>query len=75
MAAQVRGAFQQVFGRSPHKLGMYQVYDVSHNIAKKEEHTLPDGTKKQLLVHRWAEQAASILHMVLPALRHKWSTV
>lgn len=52
MAHQVRGAFQEVFGSNPHKLGMYQVYDVSHNIAKKEEHTLPDGTRKQLLVHR-----------------------
>lgn len=54
MAYQVRGAFQKVFGSSPHKLGMYQVYDVSHNIAKKEEHTLQDGTKKELLVHRCA---------------------
>lgn len=57
MAYQVRGAFQEVFGKSPQKLGMYQVYDVSHNIAKREEHTLPDGTRKELLVHRYMRGA------------------
>jgi tRNA-splicing ligase RtcB len=53
MAHQVRAAFSKVFGSSAHKLGMHQVYDVSHNIAKQEMHTLPDGSKKKVLVHRW----------------------
>eukprot|EP00775_Hariotina_reticulata_P006207 gene6207-6443_t len=52
MAHQVRSAFSSVFGRNPQKLGLHQVYDVSHNIAKKETHTLPDGTVRQVLVHR-----------------------
>lgn len=56
MAHQVRGAFAKVFGSSAHKLGMQQVYDVSHNIAKQEMHTLPDGSKKKVLVHRWGEE-------------------
>ena len=33
------------------QLGMYQVYDVTHNTAKEEEHQV-DGQKKRLLVHR-----------------------
>jgi tRNA-splicing ligase RtcB len=52
MAQQVRTAFSKVFGSSPHKLGMHQVYDVSHNIAKQELHTLQDGSQKRVLVHR-----------------------
>lgn len=52
MAHQVRSAFSKVFGSSPHKLGLQQVYDVSHNIAKQELHTLPDGSSKRVLVHR-----------------------
>lgn len=33
------------------QLGMYQVYDVTHNTAKEEEHQV-NGQKKRLLVHR-----------------------
>ncbi|WIA31617.1 hypothetical protein OEZ86_002502 [Tetradesmus obliquus] len=68
MAAQVRGAFQEVFKSSPAKLGLHQVYDVSHNIAKKELHTLPDGSQRQLLVHRkGATRAFPPGHAELPA--------
>lgn len=52
MAQQVRSAFSKVFGSSAQKLGLHQVYDVSHNIAKQEVHTLPDGSVKKVLVHR-----------------------
>ncbi|MBW1899037.1 MAG: RtcB family protein [Deltaproteobacteria bacterium] len=38
-------------GISPRDLGMQLLYDVCHNIAKKEEHTI-DGKKKQVCVHR-----------------------
>ncbi len=47
----VRGSFEEVFGRSASELGMRLIYDVAHNIAKFEEHTV-DGEKRQLLVHR-----------------------
>ena len=47
----VRQAFASVFGKSPQELDMSLIYDVSHNIAKVEEH-LVDGTPKTLLVHR-----------------------
>ena len=47
----VRGAFEKVFGRSAESLGMHLVYDVAHNIAKFEEHTV-NGKRMKLLVHR-----------------------
>ncbi|MBI4297967.1 MAG: RtcB family protein [Chloroflexi bacterium] len=46
-----RQSFQKVFGRSPTSLGMRQVYDVAHNIAKLEEHMV-NGKKTLLCVHR-----------------------
>ncbi|CAE7528777.1 rtcb [Symbiodinium necroappetens] len=46
-----RQAFAKVFNQSPEDLDMHVIYDVSHNIAKVEEHFV-DGQCKQLLVHR-----------------------
>jgi tRNA-splicing ligase RtcB len=47
----VRESFSKVFGKSPEALGMKQIYDVAHNIAKIEEHTI-DGRKVRVCVHR-----------------------
>ena len=47
----VRESFSKIFGKSPEKLGMRQVYDVAHNIAKMEEYTI-DGHKLKVCVHR-----------------------
>lgn len=44
-------AFSKVFGSTPDDLDMHVIYDVSHNIAKVEEHVV-DGKQKTLLVHR-----------------------
>jgi len=44
---QIREAFSTVFNQSPESLGMHQVYDVAHNIAKVERYREGD-----LLVHR-----------------------
>merc|ERR1719442_115274 len=46
-----RQAFAKVFNQSPEDLDMHVIYDVSHNIAKVEEHMV-DGECMQLLVHR-----------------------
>ncbi len=46
-----RQTFQQVLGIGPRDLGMRQVYDVCHNIAKFEQHTI-DGEPKRLCIHR-----------------------
>ncbi|MCP4695052.1 MAG: RtcB family protein [Desulfobacterales bacterium] len=46
-----REIFQRVFDIGPRDLGMRMVYDICHNIAKKEEHVV-DGKKRTLCVHR-----------------------
>jgi tRNA-splicing ligase RtcB len=46
-----RESFSKIFGKSPDKLGMGQIYDVAHNIAKIEEHAI-DGRKARVCVHR-----------------------
>ena len=46
-----RESFVKVFGKSLSDLGMEQVYDVAHNIAKVEEYTL-EGKKVKLCIHR-----------------------
>jgi tRNA-splicing ligase RtcB len=47
----VREVFSQMFGKTARDLGMHQVYDVAHNIAKLEEHVI-DGKRRTVLVHR-----------------------
>ncbi len=46
-----RDVFEKTLGISPRALNMRLVYDVCHNIAKKEEH-LVQGRKQLLCVHR-----------------------
>ncbi|MBI4297189.1 MAG: RtcB family protein [Chloroflexi bacterium] len=47
----VRESFSEVFGVGWRELGIRQVYDVCHNVAKLEEHTV-EGKRVQLCVHR-----------------------
>jgi len=47
----VRESFEKVMGAGAHKLGLRQVYDVAHNIAKIEEHYF-NGELRTLCVHR-----------------------
>jgi tRNA-splicing ligase RtcB len=61
-----RETFQKVFGIGPRDLSMNLVYDVCHNIAKKEEHVV-DGKKRLLCVHRkGATRAFPAGHKALP---------
>ena len=46
-----RESLVRVLGKSPREIGLEQVYDVCHNIAKIEEHTT-DDRKQTLCVHR-----------------------
>ena len=56
----IRQAFEKVLGKSAKELEMNLVYDVAHNIAKFEEHEIPNHLKKssdrnkkrKVLVHR-----------------------
>ncbi len=47
----VRETFEQVFRKGPRDLKLDLVYDVCHNIAKIETHTV-NGKKKRLCIHR-----------------------
>ena len=47
----VRETFARVFGLSAQAMGLGLIYDVSHNTAKLEHHTV-EGKKRELLVHR-----------------------
>jgi len=47
----VRECFEKVFGSGARKLGMGLLYDVSHNLAKSEEHEV-GGKSMTLMVHR-----------------------
>jgi tRNA-splicing ligase RtcB len=46
-----RQVFERFFAKSWEELGMYLIYDVAHNIAKMEEHTV-NGKKMTLCIHR-----------------------
>jgi tRNA-splicing ligase RtcB len=46
-----RETFQQVLGIGPRALAMHQVYDICHNIAKRETHMV-DGISRTVCVHR-----------------------
>ncbi|MFZ0482016.1 MAG: RtcB family protein, partial [Desulfobacterales bacterium] len=46
-----RDVFLNVLGMGPRDLGMNLIYDVCHNIAKKETHVI-DGKKQAVCVHR-----------------------
>ena len=47
----VRESFSEILGIGPDRLGMRQIYDVAHNIAKIEEHAV-NGCSLKLCVHR-----------------------
>ena len=64
----VRQSFEQVFGKDAESLGMHIVYDVAHNIAKLEEHSV-DGGKRKVYVHRkGATRAFGPGHPDVPAM-------
>ena len=47
----IREGFQEIFKQTPEKMEMHLVYDVAHNIAKKEKYKV-NGKMKDLIVHR-----------------------
>jgi tRNA-splicing ligase RtcB len=51
MLHRIREVFSDVLHRDPDDLGIRQVYDVTHNTAKEEEH-VAGGERRRLLVHR-----------------------
>ena len=51
MAHWVRESLMKALGKSPRDIGLEQIWDVAHNIAKMEDHIV-DGKKVKLCVHR-----------------------
>jgi tRNA-splicing ligase RtcB (3'-phosphate/5'-hydroxy nucleic acid ligase) len=51
MAHWARETFARVFRSSARDLGMFQVYDVAHNVCKFETHEI-EGVSRQVAVHR-----------------------
>ncbi|UCG61107.1 MAG: RtcB family protein [Candidatus Zixiibacteriota bacterium] len=47
----VRESFESVLGQSSQSMGLRQIYDIAHNIAKLEEHEF-EGKNRWLYVHR-----------------------
>lgn len=66
-----RETFVKVFGRSLDELGLEQIYDVAHNIAKIEEHNF-NGQKITVCVHRkGATRALPPGHKDVPEIYQK----
>lgn len=62
-----RQAFAETFESNAEDLGMHVIYDVSHNVAKVEEHVI-DGKPMTVLVHRkGATRAFAPHHPLIPA--------
>jgi tRNA-splicing ligase RtcB len=67
IAEAVRATFARLFGRPAAALGMRQVYDLSHNIAKLERHDVA-GHERRVCVHRkGATRAFPAGHPDVPA--------
>ncbi len=65
---QTREVFADFFGQSWESMQMHLIYDVAHNIAKMEQHTVA-GKKKTVCVHRkGATRAFPPDHPELPAV-------
>ena len=47
-----RQVFERVFDQSWQAMDMHLLYDVAHNIGKKEVHTVENGEERELFVHR-----------------------
>jgi len=77
LAQAVREVFERVLKSSARALGMHQVYDVAHNIAKFEEHDAgapgASPSRRQLCVHRkGATRAFGPGRAEVPAAYREW---
>ena len=61
-----RQAFSKVFNESPDDLDMHVIYDVSHNIAKIEQHVVNDKPMNLLVHRKGATRAFPPHHPLIP---------
>ncbi|MGC9455531.1 MAG: RtcB family protein [Phycisphaerae bacterium] len=72
LATELRKTLRRFFAGTDDSLGLRQVYDVAHNIAKIETHTV-DGRRRRLCVHRkGATRAFGPGHPELPEKYRQW---
>ncbi len=64
----VREAFEKVLGKKAEDLGMNLIYDVTHNIAKFEEHVVQGETKKVCVHRKGATRAFAPGHKDIPEI-------
>jgi tRNA-splicing ligase RtcB len=67
-----RSTFAKAFNSTPDDLDMHLIYDVSHNIAKVEQHMV-GGRPKRLLVHRKGSTRAFPPHHPLLPVDYQWT--
>jgi len=68
LAFHIRRSFEQVLAGKVKNFGLYQIYDIAHNMAKIETHVV-DGRRRELCVHRkGATRAYGPGSEVLPAV-------
>lgn len=63
----VRESFEEAFKQSAEDLGLRQIYDVCHNIAKIEEHIIDDVKRKVVLHRKGATRAFPPGHPDVPS--------
>jgi len=68
LATHVRRTLERFMGQSSQSLGLRQVYDVAHNIAKIETHTFGGRTGKVCVHRKGATRAFPPGHHELPAV-------
>jgi tRNA-splicing ligase RtcB len=68
---QAREVFASVFGQSWQELQMNLIYDVCHNIAKFEEHTIGGKTKRVWVHRKGATRAFPPDHPEIPSMYRK----
>lgn len=68
LMTQARESFEHVFAKSWESLGMELIYDVAHNIAKLEEHTVAGQAKKVWVHRKGATRAFPAEHPEVPEM-------
>lgn len=61
-----REAFSKVMGQSPEDLEMHLIYDVAHNMAKVEDHTIAGKSTKVVIHRKGATRAFPPGHLEVP---------
>jgi tRNA-splicing ligase RtcB len=62
----VRRAFEQVLAEKADRLGLQQIYDIAHNMAKLEEHEFEGKTRRMYVHRKGATRAFGPGHSAVP---------